>query len=1071
MMARLFSLLTLSFLTATGIAVAQVVLEPYVFRQDFESGENTGWASYPPAQDTAYDPGLYPTTEFHPPGSQWSLMRERQQGLVGPLDIGVIRKVRMRVAEGSTIRFDYFLKDFGQARQFFVVLAVADGRQYRYSLAPWQSGQWQSVEIPLSRFASEGRMLQPGDEIQAVYLKATIPATDPDVLYRFAVDNFELTGERPADFELQQPPATFLEHWDRWVSNRHYRRGEKMEVSVAPPKAAGRLKSVQASLFDPDGNAVVENRDLRRSSKVGQWRLAGLYKFSQQDPMGIWRLEFRGKTSDGKSLQTSVSFWLAPKPGELRHPRLYFSQEDIPRYQQLARGEGRELWEKLAATAKQEREAFDPAKISRQHISNLDRRFLLPTLRGYFDILSPLMRVLGSNSFVYALTGDDEIGETLKAALLTTTELDQWTPPWFVARGQPTYYPVGRLASQVAFAYDVLYDRLTPEERRVVRQALLRRMIKPAYQEYVAANRIPFSTSNWICHVVGGALISATAIYGDDPELGDLEPYMSGTLQKMTTVVASTLGPEGSWGEGYGYQRFAFETLTPASATLERNFNIRVFDQTPLAKALYYPLYFSVGQEILDFGDTSDHLYPGGPYAWLPWRSRDPILKWFNEQAGAEDAMDFIWMDPSLPAKAPNDLPTSRYFPKVGSAIFRSGWSADDILFHFRAGPFVNHQHFDQGSFLLRAFGENLITEGGKTHYYNDPYYQTYFIQAAAHNTVLLDGNPASQRSGDLKSTVAALDSFAFITDHLTTPFYDQVSAQLERVYRGKLADFKRTVIFMKPDYFVIHDRLRSAGEPRTYNWLLHGPTYDGLQVNDTFAAIVGEKASLLVKVISPSVPEVEAREAPIPIGVALEPKPSKLQAPGYLDIHNQEPSAAEEFLVVLYPQRMAVTDGAAEDELNTLAKRVLPIRGQGFQGVEVSRGDEVDRVYFRTATAEAPVRHAGIESDGEYVTVTMTGESLTRLSLGKATFVDFGGKRLLDASSPVSAAVQFMSEGERWELNLAEQSDISIGLGRKPVRWTVDGEPGRGRFDAGTGRLSLSLPGGRHRVEIEYQR
>ncbi|MCD6307980.1 MAG: hypothetical protein J7M24_03175, partial [Candidatus Latescibacteria bacterium] len=35
-------------------------LVPTVYREDFESGELRGWASYPPCQDTAYNPFVYP---------------------------------------------------------------------------------------------------------------------------------------------------------------------------------------------------------------------------------------------------------------------------------------------------------------------------------------------------------------------------------------------------------------------------------------------------------------------------------------------------------------------------------------------------------------------------------------------------------------------------------------------------------------------------------------------------------------------------------------------------------------------------------------------------------------------------------------------------------------------------------------------------------------------------------------------------------------------------------------------------------------------------------------------------
>jgi hypothetical protein len=52
-------------LLALGLASAggdsgPSALTSYTYREDFDSGELRAWASYPPNQDTAYDPYTYP---------------------------------------------------------------------------------------------------------------------------------------------------------------------------------------------------------------------------------------------------------------------------------------------------------------------------------------------------------------------------------------------------------------------------------------------------------------------------------------------------------------------------------------------------------------------------------------------------------------------------------------------------------------------------------------------------------------------------------------------------------------------------------------------------------------------------------------------------------------------------------------------------------------------------------------------------------------------------------------------------------------------------------------------------
>ena len=53
------SLLLGAFLLCSDVLRAEPVLEPYVFRASFEDGAVGPWSSYPPAQDTAYDPTIW----------------------------------------------------------------------------------------------------------------------------------------------------------------------------------------------------------------------------------------------------------------------------------------------------------------------------------------------------------------------------------------------------------------------------------------------------------------------------------------------------------------------------------------------------------------------------------------------------------------------------------------------------------------------------------------------------------------------------------------------------------------------------------------------------------------------------------------------------------------------------------------------------------------------------------------------------------------------------------------------------------------------------------------------------
>ena len=171
---------------------------------------------------------------------------------------------------------------------------------------------------------------------------------------------------------------------------------------------------------------------------------------------------------------------------------------------------------------------------------------------------------------------------------------------------------------------------------------------------------------------------------------------------------------------------------------------------------------------------------------------------------------DFLFSDDNLKPEPPRP-PGSRYFSTKGDVVFRTGWQPNDAILLFRAGPDFNDNHADQGSFLLRALGENLVTEGGYADYYKDPYYDTYFKPAAGHNTVLVDEDPASQSIADTL-TFPALHEHPRIIDTILSADIDGVTSELHQVYQARLKRFVRQIVFIKPDNVIVYDELVPNG-------------------------------------------------------------------------------------------------------------------------------------------------------------------------------------------------------------------------------------------------------------------
>jgi hypothetical protein len=1046
-------LLTPAALLASASAQVRTpgaIMESVEFRQDFEEGHVSGWESYPPFQDSAFDPDFKCSSENNMPGSHYALTRKVQLAFPTEYEIGFIRKIHLYATKSSTVSFSFLLNMYGDAEKMEAVLCGLNGKKYTHAFQFSHSNEWQNVTVPVASFTDGRETLSAGQGVEAFYVLAYVGKTNPDVAYRFYLDNVVITGAAPVQFQVRVPKSTVLDHWNKTVLAKHYHTGEKLGLSVALPSAV-RLTSVKFSLRGPDRRNVLDGVSLPTGREANVWEDSALYAFSAKDPKGIWKAKLTGENGQGGYVETLFDIWVTD--GVQPHPRLYFGGDNIDFYRRRMEEPKWKLWcDSIAARSLQLRTTSNLGSIvpdtetsshgsmtpeqwtleSMKHVdlSIYDTTYLLPTLPHYYAVMYPAAEILYDHALLYALRGEPAIAQYAKDALLVITGWKTWTHPWFRARHQESYYPVGELGVRAAFCYDVVYPLLTPEERKSVQDGFLRNCIIPVYQEYVVEDRIPSSTSNWIANSVSGALSCLLAIYGDDSDLGDLEPYLSGLLTKLQEHVRSTLDTSGAWGEGLGYQSFAYTNMLPTITALDRVLHTDIAPPALLHSYLYF-LYNNFGSEILDVGDSHPNLGTLSSFAWILSRTDDPIFRWLYRSSPKEQVVDFLFGRDRGVAQRPDSLPASKLFSDIGGATFRSGWSPNDVVMNFRCGPFFNHQHFHQGSFQLAAFGETLVPEAGVVNYYNDPWYQPYYIQAVGHNTILVDGNPGSQRSGDYLHFVKAADSRAEMKEFVGTAYYGAATGELHTLYRGILKLFERNIVFMPPDFFVVFDQLRSNGAEHEYDWLLHFDDAKDATVSGSDITVKRGHASLLAKVLFPRDAVIQKREAPVRLGTPIT-------HPGYLQIANEQKRKDEDFLVVLYPARNAPSaQGGGNAGIPTLSDAIGPLKGKNYVGMRIRRGGGEDQILFRIDDKKENINDGHIQTDGRLVARSVRGGKLEMLAVHDGTYLtcDFPGwLKGLTGSTRITAAGTLDARSATWEIQARDAGTLTFRCERKPL-------------------------------------
>lgn len=1042
----------------------------------FEEGTIDGWFSYPPFEDTAYDftifPGsyrpryelqgyvgsgelLYPV-DLAPPSkpdqNTYYLLRAYRPNSASPQRIGFSHKLAIYLSEDSEMRFDYWLKLTASPADLWVELAGADGKRYSYRLPEVPREQWQSLRIPVAQFQKTGESPPEHLEIQAITIIAEFARGDAGTLHYFAIDNVRLTGKRRAGFRVLLPETRTYRHWPLAFSQKHFYPGDRLDLKVQ--SEVEDMVEVSAQLKDFDGRTISEGLSLSGKSK--NWSGTGLYHFTQKDRRGPWTLILTGKTKSGAVVQTRVRIWVLDKPQAKRHPRLFFTEADRLKLVKRSRsGRGKAIWQQIEKQATKARTAFVPDDAQ---IELFPKDYLLQQLSTYFAILRTNARNALLNAWVYSITENEEAGEFARKTLLKMAGWKQWVHPWFQTQGRKIYYPVGITALELSITYDLIYPLLSEQERTQARRGIMKNGVINAFEEYFVDNRMPNHTSNWISHNTAGPLMAILTFYSDfanDEFRENGEPYFSGLAEKFLVHTRATLKPDGSYGEGFGYQNFTMSTAWPTLAALKTAFGAELARSLYFDRGHLFPVYISLhdGKELMDMGDSHSHRGPASNWAWIVQETRDPLLKWFYEQVPGQSWEDFLWLDDSIPAVGPDSLPPSRLFPDKGNVVFRTGWDEEDFVFVYRAGPNFNHTHADQGSFLLWAFGETLVSEAGPSHYYNDPYYWSYFIQSAGHNTVLIDDNPESQEFGDFRNEIAAFQRHARIENAFLSKSVNRVTSQLAKVYRGRLETFTRKIYFVDPGYLVLHDQIRSRSGPHRYHWQLFPPQKEGLIVRGDEAIYKGQKAWLQVWVLAPANPVLKIKDVPVPINDYAKLPEVKLRPRAVLQVTHEAKVENQDFVVVLLPMKA----GAQPVE------QITEMTGSGFKGARVVFADWQDEFFF----ANGGKIGGKIVTDGSSAFLRQNRDSTIMLAAEQATSVAVGGETVLQADHPVDMSMTRSDEGELWQIE--SKTDTRIWLkSQKPGQMYIKG---KGRKLAPKGGLQgIALNAGKVEMQINYR-
>ncbi|HKP47801.1 MAG TPA: heparinase II/III family protein, partial [Pyrinomonadaceae bacterium] len=157
---------------------------------------------------------------------------------------------------------------------------------------------------------------------------------------------------------------------------------------------------------------------------------------------------------------------------------------------------------------------------------------------------------------------------------------------------------------------------------------------------------------------------------------------------------------------------------------------------------------------------------------------------------------------------------TCKAFPAGGYFVMKDGWNAEANYLLFDCGPHgtdnCGHAHADALAVEIGAGGQSLIVDSGTFTYTGSRELRDWFRSSQAHNTISIDGESSSVPAGPFSwSTVANSQPLSWMDAHRFA-FVEGSHDGFERL--PVPARHTRGILFLKNDYFVMRDRVSSAG-------------------------------------------------------------------------------------------------------------------------------------------------------------------------------------------------------------------------------------------------------------------
>ncbi len=450
--------------------------------------------------------------------------------------------------------------------------------------------------------------------------------------------------------------------------------------------------------------------------------------------------------------------YAAPPAGEI----LQSLKKDHPRLM-ITAATKREIQDLIAKDAVA-KSVYDRVMVSADKVLEQEpETYRLPDGRRLLSISSSVHGRVSNLAFAYLMTDEKKYLDRAWAELESAANFEDWNPAHFLDTAVMT--------GAFAIGYDWLWNDWTPEQRKVLEQAIATKGLTPAMKVYGGKKGWPTKENNWnqVCN--GGIGLGALAIAGVEPDLAE---DVLGNALKGLPVMMATFAPDGGGEEGCGYwnfgSRYNIMFMASMDSSLGTDFGLSRIEG--FGRSGDFELYMSgAGRMFYDFSDCGLRKGSAPQHFWMGRKYDTPRYSWFRYGALKDgqggDVFDLIWFDPRAKDYDISQMPLDRHFREVEKVSMRDSWKDGEGFAAALEGGSNNasHSHIDGGTFILEADGVRWIIDSGKDdqtyqrHTNNAARTDFYRIRAEGHNTLVINPDAGAGQVGDANAVFTSFDS------------------------------------------------------------------------------------------------------------------------------------------------------------------------------------------------------------------------------------------------------------------------------------------------------------------------